>query len=376
MVLLETPMTKASTTLVLIAVLAGAIVGALTARVGAQTTFDHLKVFTQVLRYVKAYYVEDPNPKLLVNDAIRWMLQDLDPYSEYVEAESLASFVSWIQPQAAKQTAPAPQSIQLVVLRRLGATAAGKSVPNGILLEDGTTGYVSITRFSSTTADELEAALKDLESKGMKRLILDLRNNPGGLLNQSIEVADKFIDGRQVLVYTKGRIDGSSQHYYATDSTPHPLYPLIVLVNKSTASGSEVVAGAIQDHDRGLVAGSTTFGHGLVQRHYILGDGSSLLLTVANFRTPSGRLIQRPYPSVAQSKEAPAKADSTIFYTLHARRPVQGGGGITPDVSIESPPETRSKDLAKDPMIVEALRHFPEAEKMAKTYAALPKDKR
>ena len=363
-------MTRASTTLVLTAVLAGVVVGALTGRVGAQTTFDHLKVFTQILRYVKAYYVEDPNPKLLVNDAIRGMLQDLDPYSEYVEAESLASFVSWIQPQSSKQTAP------VLVLRRHGGTAVGKSVPNGILLEDGKTGYVSVTRFSGTTADELETVLKDLESKGMKRLILDLRNNPGGLLNQSIEVADKFIDGRQVLVYTKGRIDGSSQHYYATDSTPHPLHPLIVLVNKSTASGSEVVAGAIQDHDRGLVAGTTMFGHGLVQRHYILEDGSSLLLSVANFRTPSGRLIQRPYPSVAQSKEAPAKADSTIFYTLHARRPVRGGGGITPDVSIESPPETRSKDLAKDPMIVEALRHFPEAEKMAKTYAALPKEKR
>jgi carboxyl-terminal processing protease len=163
------------------------------------------------------------------------------------------------------------------------------------MLEDGETGYVRMIRFSATTAEELDRSLADLEAKGMKQLVLDLRNNSGGFLNQAIEVADRFIDGNQVIVYTKGRIDGSSQHYYSTSSDDHEHYPVIVLVNHGSASASEIVSGAIQDHDRGLVAGVTTFGKGLVQRQYTLTDGSALLLTVARYYTPSGRLIQRPY---------------------------------------------------------------------------------
>lgn len=361
-------MSKATLSSVLIAIMISAMVSGLAGLVSAQGTFEHLKVFTQVLRYVKAYYVEDEEPRRLVNDAIRGMLEELDPYSQFVEADSMESLIR-MQADASRETGG---TAQFFVLRReRGTKVGGKSVPEGILLEDGKTGYVAITRFNASTPDELETVLKNLEAKGMKRLILDLRDNPGGLLAPAIEVADSFIDDRQVVVYTKGRIDGSSQHYYATDSPRHPHHPLIVLVNQKTASGSEIVAGAIQDQDRGLVAGTATFGLAAVQRQYMLEDGSALLLTVANFHTPSGRLIQRPF----KDNES-AKADSTIFYTLHGRRPVRGGGGITPDVSVESPTGTRSKDLAKDPMVAEALRHFPEAEKMAKTYAALPKEKR
>jgi len=222
------------------------------------------------------------------------------------------------------------------------------SVPYSFLLDDGETGYIRMIRFSATTADELEDALRSLEAAGMQRLVLDLRNNSGGFLNQAIEVADKFIDGNQVIVYTKGRIEGSSQYYYSTEAASHGRFPLIVLVNHGSASASEIVSGAIQDHDRGLVAGVTTFGKGLVQRQYMLSDNSALLLTVARYYTPSGRLIQRSYDDRDEYLEhwrqdpedveaAPADtADRPIFHTLNEGRVVYGGGGITPDIRIEA----------------------------------------
>jgi carboxyl-terminal processing protease len=412
--------TKISSILVIGAVLCGFVLGSLlTGSVHAESTLDQLKVFTQVLRYVKAYYVEDVDSGLLVNAAIRGMLEDLDPHSNYVEPEAFArmnerntgeyegigiSFEmrdGWISvisameggPSAhlgirpgdritsiegtpahglsnddvvAKLKGPKGTKVQISVQRpgvdnELQFTIVRDkipiySVPYSFMLDDGKTGYVYVIRFSATTSEELETALKDLEAKGMERLILDLRNNSGGLLNQAIEVADKFIDGNQVLVYTKGRIEGSSQHYYSTDSVSHPRYPLIVLVNHGSASASEIVSGAIQDHDRGVVAGLTTFGKGLVQRQYMLEDGSALLLTVARYYTPSGRLIQRSYKNreeylnhwdeedAAQSDslETIAEADTAgrpIYYTLNEHRQVRGGGGINPDIRIASPPD-------------------------------------
>ena len=412
--------TKISSILVIGAVLAGFVLGSLlTGSVHAESTLDQLKVFTQVLRYVKAYYVEDVDSGTLVNAAIRGMLEDLDPHSNYVEPEAFArmnerntgeyegigiSFEmrdGWISvisameggPSAhlgirpgdritqiegvpahglsnddvvAKLKGPKGTKVQIAVQRpgvdnELQFTIVRDkipiySVPYSFMLDDGKTGYVYVVRFSATTSEELETALKDLESKGMERLILDLRNNSGGLLNQAIEVADKFIDGNQVLVYTKGRIEGSSQHYYSTDSVSHPRFPLIVLVNHGSASASEIVSGAIQDHDRGVVAGLTTFGKGLVQRQYMLEDGSALLLTVARYYTPSGRLIQRSYKNreeylnhwdeedAAQSDslETIAEADTAgrpVYYTLNEHRAVRGGGGINPDIRIASPPD-------------------------------------
>jgi carboxyl-terminal processing protease len=418
---------KISSLLILGAVLTGFVLGsALTGSVHAESTLSQLKVFTQVLQYVKSYYVEDVDSSELVNSAIRGMLQDLDPHSNYVEPDAFArmnerntgeyegigiSFEmrdGWISvisameggPSAHLGIRPGDRITQIEgqpahgltndeVVSKLKGPKGTKvqisiarpgvdgdlqftivrdkipilSVPYSFMLDDGKTGYVYVIRFSATTSEELEAALKDLEAKGMERLILDLRNNSGGLLNQAIEVADKFIDGNQVLVYTKGRIEGSSQHYYSTDSVTHPRYPLIVLVNHGSASASEIVSGAIQDHDRGVVAGLTTFGKGLVQRQYMLDDGSALLLTVARYYTPSGRLIQRSYKdreaylnhwdeedaAQSDSLETIAEADTAgrpVYYTLNEHRPVRGGGGITPDIRIPSPPdlsETESK---------------------------------
>jgi carboxyl-terminal processing protease len=221
-----------------------------------------------------------------------------------------------------------------------------KSVPYWFML-GGETGYVRMIRFSATTSDELETALDDLEDRGMKQLILDLRGNPGGYLEQAVEVADKFIGGGQMVVYTKGRIRGATEEHYASDLETHPQVPLIVLISHGSASASEIIAGAVQDWDRGLVAGQTSFGKGLVQRQYRLRDGSALFLTVGRYYTPSGRLIQRDYSKDKISyyaegyddEDPNAGADTTSadrpVYQTASGRLVYGGGGITPDVRLE-----------------------------------------
>jgi carboxyl-terminal processing protease len=211
---------------------------------------------------------------------------------------------------------------------------------------DSTTGYVRMILFSAHTAGELETALAKLEAAGMKRLVLDLRGNAGGLLEQAVEVSEKFLDRGQLIVSQKGRIPGANDEHYASGRKRHPRFPLIVLVDHGSASASEIVAGAVQDWDRGLVVGQTSFGKGLVQRQFRLSDGSALFLTIARYYTPSGRLIQREY-SDRESYYAEgyddvdpnAEAGDTTkakpkFYTA-AGRLVYGGGGISPDVTLE-----------------------------------------
>src|SRR5690606_20826137 len=158
---------------------------------------------------------------------------------------------------------------------------------------DDITGYVSVSRFSETTFDELNAALADLNTRGMKQLVLDLRSNPGGYLNQAVKIADLFIDGTKKIVYTEGRRSEFDEEYFAEETYPYENLPLIVLINKGSASASEIVSGAVQDWDRGLVVGETSFGKGLVQRQFQLPDNSALRLTISQYYTPSGRLIQR-----------------------------------------------------------------------------------
>jgi carboxyl-terminal processing protease len=178
----------------------------------------------------------------------------------------------------------------------------------------------------------------------MEALILDLRQNSGGFLNEAIEVADKFVEGGRKLVYTVGRIDGSSEEYYSTGRATHTRFPMIVLVDRGSASASEIVSGAVQDWDRGLVIGEPTFGKGLVQRQFPLKNNGALLVTVARYYTPSGRLIQRDYSDRedyfrAHRGDAGAEEDSTdltdqpVYHTAGGRR-VYGGGGITPDVVV------------------------------------------
>jgi carboxyl-terminal processing protease len=247
-----------------------------------------------------------------------------------------------------------------------------KSIPYGFLLSPDT-GYVRIIRFSATTGRELQSVLLQLDQAGMTRLVLDLRGNPGGYLEQAVEVAQQFIPSGQMVVYTRGRVRGASEEHYAAGPSGPRNLPVVVLVNHGTASAAEIVAGALQDWDRGLIVGQTTFGKGLVQRQYRLRDGSAVFLTVGRYYTPSGRLIQRPYPSdkiryYAEGYDDldpnadPAPTDAPVHRTASGR-PVYGGGGITPDVSIlpEAPTEAEQAISRSNVLFAFATEHVGDA---------------
>jgi carboxyl-terminal processing protease len=378
--------------------------------------YTDLALFNRVLNLVQTYYVEEMPSDSLIQGAIVGMLEQLDPHSNYIPPDrftqmeernrgsysgvgiSFAIIKGWLTVVSPLEGGPSeklgirpgdiithiegesafgikenevfdklrgPRGTTVKVTIRRGHEAEPIEydiVRDEILIESvgyafmltPEVGYIRMSRFSAQTSDELEEAMQRLEGLGMQGLVLDLRGNSGGYLNQAVEVADKFLDAGKMIVYTKGRIAGSSEEYFATEAT-HAPYPLVVLIDRGSASASEIVSGAVQDWDRGLVAGTPSFGKGLVQRQYPLPNGGAVLLTVARYYTASGRLIQRPYeagdreayyehagdgggPAAGDSLAADAEADSTaerpVYHTLVQGRPVYGGGGITPDVEV------------------------------------------
>lgn len=376
--------------------------------------YQDLQRFAEVMKAVSQYYVEDVDTEKLVTGAINGMLEKLDPHSVYIPKDQLADvterfeghfygigiefiilnkILTIVSPIAGSPSErlglrPGDQIIQIdgqsaygiteeevfkklkgpqgttveVTITRAGAEEPFKvritrdkisvySVIASFLL-DKQTGYVRLSRFAKTTADELETALRSLEAQGMKQLVLDLRTNGGGYLEQAVAVADKFIGGNKKIVYTRGRIPQANEDFYSTSEGTHPHFPLIVLINHGSASASEIVAGAMQDLDRGLVVGETSFGKGLVQSQIPLKDGSAVRVTIAHYYTPSGRVIQRPYDKGLSSyiqegyddDDPNAVEDSTaerpVFHTVGGRS-VYGGGGITPDVISKSETFTR-----------------------------------
>ncbi len=206
------------------------------------------------------------------------------------------------------------------------------------------TGYILLTEFSRSTGKEMADNIEKLKGLGMKKLLVDVRNNGGGLLDQAIDVADQFMPDGAAIVETRGRTRDSFQSYAASGKYPSLDMPVVVLVNEGTASAAEILAGAVQDHDRGLLVGQPSWGKGLVQTVYNLSYGAGLALTTAKYYTPSGRLIQRDYSSYfdyythadAGSPEITGKQvpESEIFRTDLGRK-VYGGGGITPDVLVK-----------------------------------------
>jgi carboxyl-terminal processing protease len=377
---------------------------------------SNLIKFNDVLTYTEKYYVEDVDTQALVEAAISGMLAKLDPHSVYIPAKHMESVEEsfrgdfegiGIEFQVVNDTLTVVSPISGGPSEKLGIASGdriikieGKSII-GITNEevreklrgkkgtkvkvsiyrpgsrglsdyeitrdkiplysvethfmlDNRTGYISVSRFSETTVEELEKALKDLEKTGMKQMILDLRGNPGGYLNQAFRMADLFIEGKKKIVYTVGRRTEFNEDYYSEEPSSYERIPLIILVNKGSASASEIVAGAVQDWDRGLIVGETTFGKGLVQRQFNLSDNSALRLTISEYFTPSGRLIQRNYKDKNDKAEYyselgereeeegdnlnhQAEQDSTkpVFKT-NAGRVVFGGGGITPDYIVKS----------------------------------------
>ena len=202
-------------------------------------------------------------------------------------------------------------------------------------------GYIKLESFAETTGQELREALRKLDVKNMDGLVFDLRNNPGGLLQEAIEVCETFLQKGQLIVETRGRTRGSNRPYASQKVNTENLFPVVVLINPQSASASEIVAGALQDHDRALIVGQTSFGKGLVQSVYPLSKNAGLALTTQKWYTPSGRLIQRDYSQISQfdyynHREAtPPKKDDIKHSDIG--RIVYGGGGITPDYIVEEP---------------------------------------
>ena len=209
-------------------------------------------------------------------------------------------------------------------------------------------GYIKISRFANSTVNEFVKALTELKAQGAEKLILDLSNNGGGYLNRAIEMADEFLSNDKLIVYTEGRAN-PRRDSKATKSGNFEKGKLVVLINESSASASEIVAGAVQDWDRGLVIGRRSFGKGLVQKPYPLADGSAVRLTIARYHTPSGRCIQKPYEKGSKDYRDDLnvryssgelysldsiKFDEELKYFTSNKRLVYGGGGITPDIFV------------------------------------------
>src|SRR5439155_6403525 len=245
-----------------------------------------------------------------------------------------------------------------------------ESVPYSYMIRPGI-GYVRIIRFSATTGDELERALSTLKGQGMKSLLVDLRSNSGGLLTQAVDVLDQFVPADRLLVYTRGRNPSANSDYKSTERNKIADVPIVVLIDHGSASASEIVAGAIQDLDRGLVTGVNRVGKGQVQNQLRLADGSKLLLTTAKYYTPSGRLIQRPYDKYADRTDYANDADREDVpsdsalaarpkFKTAAGRDVYGGGGIYPDVVVKDPANlTRPQiDLLTKRVFFEFSTHY------------------
>jgi len=374
---------------------------------------SQLDLFSQVLFTVQNNYVEQPDNEKLIKGAIDGMLKTLDPHTVFLPKQRAAAMDEnfraeysgiGVQFDIIDNKIVVLSPIEGTPAYRLGIRAGdkitevdGKPLKKGLVNDDvfkllkgptGTTvevaierpgenellhftierakipiesvpysfmikpgiGYVRIVRFAQTTGDELEKALANLRAQGMKSLLVDLRSNSGGLLNQAVDVLDQLVPEDKKLVYTRGRIQSSNADYYTTDRKGKWTDgALVVLVDHGSASASEIVSGAIQDLDRGLVAGTNTFGKGLVQNQVNLSEGK-LLLTVARYYTPSGRGIQRDYTKFEDSADYQADAfkeevpsESTLatrpkFKTANGRT-VYGGGGIYPDVVVHAPPD-------------------------------------
>jgi carboxyl-terminal processing protease len=366
----------------------------------------------ELIRYVEAKYVDSTDRRSLTEAAINSILMELDPHSSFIPAEELAEVNDQLEgnfdgigveflmledtivvvapmaggPSEAAGILAGDKIVQIEDSIIVGHNLKTEDIINMLRGEKGTevgigvlrsgekqirkfkvkrdkipvhsvevsymlnknTGYIKINRFSANTHEEFMKGLEALSAKGLKNIVLDLRYNPGGYLQQATNMLSQlFKDKDKLLVYTEGRTVSRTEY----KTTGRPIYDIdniVVLIDEGSASASEIIAGAIQDHDRGLIVGRRSFGKGLVQEQYRLSDGSALRLTVARYYTPSGRSIQKPYKGNDGYEEDVFKRyesgeffsaeknvvkDSTKFYTSGGHV-VFGGGGIMPDVFV------------------------------------------
>jgi carboxyl-terminal processing protease len=272
-------------------------------------------------------------------------VNDSSVVSKTLPSASIRQMIRGEAGSVVKLTILRANTIQYINVRR--GTIPLPSI-DATYMADGTTGYIRLKRFSSTTYREFMAAMEELQKKGMQKLILDLRDNGGGFLQEAVFIADEFLSGEKLIVFTEG-VNSQKREHRASKEGVFEKGKLVVIVDELSASASEVLAGALQDHDRATIVGRRTFGKGLVQEQYELSDGSAIRLTVARYFTPSGRSIQRPYDKgkkvymeeILNRYESGEMltADSIHFlkdqaYKTTGGRTVYGGGGITPDVFV------------------------------------------
>jgi carboxyl-terminal processing protease len=355
-------------------------------------TYEKLKIFSEVLSLIESSYVEKVDSKTLIEGAIKGMMKALDPHTSYMPPEAfqdmqvatsgkfgglgieisirggVLTVVSPIEDTPAfnagihagdkiikieeESTLDMTLTEAVAMLRGEIGTAVNitvfregldapllvKIVRDVIKVQsvkkkiyNDTVGYIKIRSFAKTTSSDLDRALAYLEGKGITKLVLDIRNNPGGLLNQAVEVSDRFLDNENLIVYTKGRTEDQNMRFTTHDKSKHVKYPMIILVNGGSASASEIVAGALQDLGRAVILGTPTFGKGSVQTIIPLSDGSALRLTTARYFTPSGKIIQE--------------------------------NGIVPDIVVERKPVADLKkdgknEKDKEPVEKERMRRF------------------
>src|SRR5881409_1554563 len=260
----------------------------------------------------------------------------------------------WKQDQAVKELrGPAGTPAELTI-RRTGvdkpiiyrltrATIHIRSVdPRITMMLDNRVGYIALNPVSENSAREVAQAVDTLLKQGMKSLIFDLRQNPGGLLDQGVAVSDLFLDPGKAIVETRGRAPGSSHEFSDAKPQQWPRLPIVVMVNGGTASAAEIISGALQDHDRAVLIGTPTFGKGLVQSFWRLTPETGLKLTTARWYTPSGRTIQRVTRNeaeqeaqvIAAQRGQDTKVDSSALFHTDAGRTIYGGGGIRPDIYV------------------------------------------
>jgi carboxyl-terminal processing protease len=390
---------------VVVSALVGGLFGSSVLAKQDQVT-QHYRVFTAALAAIDREYVEDVPSDRLVYGAVGGMLQTLDPHSSFFDPKQYAQMrerqegryyglgisiqvidgditvmsvfegspayraglrrgdviariegedtKNWLSEQAVKKLKGPKGTKVKISIRRPGyeklidmdaeRDEVNITTVRGAFMIDAQTGYIKLGDFSETSDREVGDALDKLQAAGMKRLVFDLRDNPGGPLEQAIRIANRFLPRGEMVVYTRGRIANADQDYRGTDQ-PDYSGPMMVLVSRQSASASEIVTGALQDHDRALVVGETTFGKALVQSVYRISEGAGLALTTGRYFTPSGRMIQRPWDSAfdeyltytlrEQTPERPHAA-SALKYT-DAGRKVYSGGGIDPDKFFAGP---------------------------------------
>lgn len=417
---------------------------------GRSEVYEKIRLLTEVVSQISEKYVDSIDEDELYLRAIQGLVESLDPYSEFLtrqQYEDLKIHTSgnyeglgisidirdnvltvvapiegtpaykvgihpgdkivevdgettrgWSSERAVTELrGPAGSTVVLTIVREglteplpftiLRQAIDIPSVPYAYMIRNGI-GYIRFRQFSTRGAREVQSAVERLRKQGMRGLILDVRSNPGGLLDQAIDVTDLFMERGEVILSTRGRMADQNRKFYARDDVNYGSFPMVVLVDEGSASASEILAGALQDHDRALILGRTTFGKGLVQSLFPLeGNEAALKLTTARYYTPSGRNIQREEEAhpllglieeeiapVVEAAEEEGKVPDSLVFKTEMGRTVYGGGGITPDLIISDTLSTAGRKLVQE--LTAKSTYFDYAVHYRSSHETLPQDYR